>query len=73
MIPRSLPARIALAEERAGIKRGLATLDDDELQDAIAAVRRITAAHEAGTEPAGDDLALAQRAAALYAEGVRRG
>jgi hypothetical protein len=73
MRPRSLPARVELAEQRAGVKRGIAQLDDDELVATIEAVRRIEAAREAGTEPAGDDLALAQRAVELYAETGRRG
>lgn len=73
MTLRSLPARIAVAERRAGIKRGLATLADDELALAIETLQRIEAAQADGTDPAGEDLALAHRVAELHAEGGRRG
>jgi hypothetical protein len=70
---RSLLARVELVEQLAGIKHGIAQLDDCELVAAIAALQRIEAAREVGTDPAGDDLALAQRAVDLYAEAGRRG
>lgn len=66
MTLRSLPARIAVAEQRAGIEHGLATLTDDELVLAIEALRRLVAAQGAGavTDPA--DAAIFERVVALY-------
>ena len=62
MTLRSLPARIAVVEQRAGIKHGLAMLTDDELVLAIEALRRIEAAQADGAVPDPADVALAERA-----------
>ena len=66
MRARNLPARIAAAEERAGIKRGLGGLTDDELDEAIAAVRRLAQAEMVGTDPDPADIGIGERVAALY-------
>jgi hypothetical protein len=69
---RSLSARIADAERRVGIKVGIAALTDDELVATIEATQRVVAAQGAGVDPEPADMALAERAVALYAEGSRR-
>ena len=69
---RSLPTRVAAAEKRAGIRRGLAMLTDDELVAAIAAMRRIEAATSSGMMPALGDRAHWHQADLLITEASPR-